>query len=831
MLVLKEHILPILSSMVQNPDSGFDDIVKFISNPNKGKAKKLLLYLDKLLNWHLDSNSEDLEYVHIHFDDINDDLIDVVFEFIVVKLFFYGLTHDVKKSKGYLSDRIAALSARIGSSLHDKNGLSAKSLRFKKLVQEREKLQKLKQLLERLQTINPKASFEPFVIVQTLQKQRNCLHNEKAQSPFCIPMEQAESNKNYVLVNSDIFLDDIDGTKIGDEHLIDQIKHLVVFDCDQKSISREFNYKKLSEWNKSGSTFKSLILLTFDTRNFRFDRLKNRLERISTRYYSQTSNPHFFSYTILPFETKFLLGEKSSDTTEVNFFGEEECIFWDSFKEAATFYEGLYELRSLKLMNIYSLVVNERLKRLVVDTIFSDTPSTLLTKETWQTLVSLPQRNQLELKESLENTLDWIINLGWKARLSQAISRDATLVVSDLAAQSETFKKEFRNALNLGQGTTITSWAEAQTKKWGPILVLCYRDLGPYPYSIYPNIYENGFDPRTKTSVLFLKCFFESLLHWNFYDFNRALTKICGHPRRIEKFAWNTLSEGLKALRPSSEVAVSWQDELVYFGESDRVTFKVKFFKSSKYRVFNSSEPFIYSREKGGEMRVASLSCLADLLMVESELYAQRLEDLYAEGNLYEAMADFTKENSALKVIRDKFNLPHSDSPVKLWKELLSRANMEKGVDQLYQEISIALERKGRKIVSKDHFISVWLNPESNSMVARGNTVFKTICEYLGLSRDYISIAFRIYNSEKLARSKSSQKMNRLLSDLFNHGCFDDDVELRAVLNDKASFYTRNHDLESIGISTSSFDDGIIALIELLKPNINLIKIDQIEIN
>ena len=73
--------------------------------------------------------------------------------------------------------------------------------------------------------------------------------------------------------------------------------------------------------------------------------------------------------------------------------------------------------------------------------------------------------------------------------------------------------------------------------------------------------------------------------------------------------------------------------------------------------------------------------------------------------------------------------------------------------------------------------------------------------------------------------------MNLLLKDLFNDGCFDRDKNPRDIINNRLDFYKENHPLDELGIDENFLADNLVALVELIIPELNLIELETIQKN
>jgi hypothetical protein len=71
--------------------------------------------------------------------------------------------------------------------------------------------------------------------------------------------------------------------------------------------------------------------------------------------------------------------------------------------------------------------------------------------------------------------------------------------------------------------------------------------------------------------------------------------------------------------------------------------------------------------------------------------------------------------------------------------------------------------------------------------------------------------------------------MNHLLKDLFNDGCFDNDQDARLIINCRLEYYKVNHPLDELGIDENHLADNLIALVDLILPELKLVELENIE--
>ena len=132
-------------------------------------------------------------------------------------------------------------------------------------------------------------------------------------------------------------------------------------------------------------------------------------------------------------------------------------------------------------------------------------------------------------------------------------------------------------------------------------------------------------------------------------------------------------------------------------------------------------------------------------------------------------------------------------------------------------------------MVSQGHFESTWINPESESLVPRGNKAFKLLCNYLGLPTTYLRIIYTIKNRNINGRRNATRIYSKLLKDLFNDGCFDEGANPKQILKNKINYYQNNHNFDELGIDEEKPLAGLITLIDLIKPELSFKEVKSIE--
>ncbi len=322
---------------------------------------------------------------------------------------------------------------------------------------------------------------------------------------------------------------------------------------------------------------------------------------------------------------------------------------------------------------------------------------------------------------------------------------------------------------------------------------------------------------------------FGYIYKWSKYHLLNEYHKLLAHPIRDNYFEWNKLKNKILKLKPEQKLNIDWNLENEYSISDQRETYRVKL-KGIRVKTAYSSDLFIISEDNNVSLKVAKIDYLLSAEIDDNPIFVQNLNEIQENINIYEKIVDKKQQDEELKVIRQQFNLDENTEGY-LWKILLKRLADQKGEEELYNEIKAHFETKGLKMVSQFHFKNTWINPDSESIAPLSKKVFIELCEYLNIPKTYFIIIQRIRNSTKQTSRQSTRQMNLLLKDLFNDGCFDRDKNPRDIINNRLAFYKENHPLDELGIDENFLADNLVALVELIIPELNLIELETIQKN
>ncbi len=829
---LDQYLTGLLPQIVLLPDMGFNEVFDHIDSEHKILNKQLLIYIDRILNEMVINSSCNVEYEHLHIEHINRNQADLISEFLVLKFFYLGVVDDAELSDSApLEERIANLDALIARDIIAKHGSKGTSKIVQTAIAEKKRLKKGRRLFQELQKTWPNTSLKPLTLINSTRADVERLMKKFASYPFLASASSFNDlNSSYVVLNEHS-IQSISKLKYKECHLAKLIKNVIFLNSVGKSEFSKFSLRDLSQFNqRSGTVFKKLLIITFNEQPMKFSRLRMTFDRIHSRYNSITQYPRYHAYTILPSEINLLTKSENVKKIPVFFFGSAQCHFWENVLFTINQYEGLEELRSSKMMDVYSSIFNTKTRDLIIDEIFDNTEkSTLITEGTKEALKEISEANILSLKDDLFLFFNWIIESGWPAKLSGLIAKADTIIISNLILKHNSLRHEISSFFRLSLNQKLTCWYDYNRDSSGHVLILDYVDLGPMPNTYKDNLIEYVPKPSQNMKGEFLAVFFEQRYRWSLYNFNKHLYNILQHPLRSKFFEWPSFYKRLAASKPDVYLP-NYDLESKYENYQNHQSVMITTF-GSRAKSFHSSELFIINEKDTSVLMAKRLEDLYIYDLSTTSLEAQCLTELYADFNIYEKMANLELEESELQTIRARYHLQENFSAKQLWKVLLRDQVDQLGRDVVYESLKHLLQLKNKQIVDKGHFVSVWMNPDSDTLLARGKSVFLVICDYLKLPKSYMRIMTRIYNSEKLNKSRSSRKMNLLLSDLINDGCFNHKTSPHIIISKSLHKYIKAHDLESIGISDNKMIDELSSLVELLRPQLKLTSVKSIEFN
>lgn len=823
MELIKQHISPYLNSFVNEISTTFQDNFNKIQNDLSIDLEGLVRYLDNLLNEVFSSSSDSIAVLHIHIEDEFNDLQKLfIAEFLCIKTFkhYHSTDNNTNEANLVLIELIAAIETKLNAlEIRCPDGASGKNggnRIWKNWVKEKKEY---KSLLEFYKGLNESSSLKPKLIINTQKNFCSSVSQKFEFKPYCVLMNS--KNKSYNLLNATKTLNEIDA--INNE-IIDELDSILLFDCERKSLMSSFSLEEINKWNSDYDTsFKKYLIITFGREYKSINNIRNKIELIRERF----KIPINSSYTIIKSEIDFLLKRKEKSSIPVDFVGFESSSFWDTFVLETSIRE-LYELRSIKLMNVYSICYNDEIKCYIIDNLFSKKElSELISSSTKMAILELRDDDIETLKEALSNTLDLIINSDIKSKIIESLSNTPTIIYDEAIIRNVKLLTKITHYLGLTRSIKFKTWSDLLNPSSNYFLILSYRDQGKYPNYYYPNLLEIEFDSESAINAVLPNFLFGNHYKWSKYYLLKEYHKSISHPIRENYFAWNKIKNVTQKLKPEQKLNIDWNLENEYSNSEQRETFKIKL-KNQRAKTFNSSDLFIISDDNNISRKVVKIEFLVSLVSDDNKVYIQNLDEIQENINIYDKIVDKKQQEEELEVIRKQFNL-RDETAGRLWKVLLKNIANVKGEENLYNELKSIFESKGVKIVSQFHFKNSWINPLSESIAPLSKRVFIELCDYLKIPKIYVVIIQRIRNASKQSSRQSTRLMNQLLKDLFNDGCFDNGKNASEIINNRLAFYKSNHPLDELGIDENYLGDNLVTLTELIQPELKLMELEAIE--
>lgn len=823
MNLIDQHIRKHLLYLLNEKDASFQEIFTLIQSKEKSDYILLLKYIHLLSNEVFLNDNAGTKKLHLHFEhDFNDNSLLIIAQYVLIRLFRENIEANMSNPQdneklNQLKISLQAKLKRLSPCPEGASGLNGGNRIYKNWRKDKKDIQSLSEFYNQLSDID--------VSVKTLfncqVRISNALSDLYKTKPYAVNFDEYNKLLTFNLLNTELTLNRIDEI---DNYIIDNLETIVIFDCERKKIMQYFSAQDIIDYDID---LKKYLIISVGNKKTSIQGLREKINLIQDRFKISSND----SYPIIQSEIDYCSGIKSEQYIPVSFIGIGASHFWDAFL-LETNVQDLYELRSIKMMNLYSLCFNEEIRSYILQELFSDKDrSDLISDETKLRLLDLRSDDRQTLKDLLSNLLDLIVNSGMKYNIINKIKKETVLLIDYIVINSEKLSRLISSALLLSKNNKLISWSSFKSLKNSAVLILSYQDQGKHPYYFYPNIIETTLSKSVLVEAIFHKFLFFNRYEWAKYNLAKGIYNLTNHPIRERYFHWNRLKHAINSLRPSKEDDINWNLEQQYSDHNDRETIKLKL-KKERERTFNCSELFILATNDSN-FRVEKIEDIISIVDNTVTCSVQNLDDIQRSINIYEKIVDTNQQIEELNIIRQQFDIDN-ESTGRLWKILLKKKALllgKDGEDVLYDDLKKHLENRGLKIVSLHHFKSNWLNPESDSMAPISKKVFIELCHFLDLPKVYFVIIQRLRNVSKQSTRESTRQMNRLLRDLFNDGCFDVNSNVNEIISNKLENYKRNHPLDDLGIDEKYLVSNLITLVELIKPEINLQEIENIKRN
>ncbi len=808
------HINKHLSRFQIEEDSSFHEIFQLTQEEGKVNHSILLRYIHLLLDEAFSKQQSEKKTFHLHFEyDFNNDSLLAIAKYLLIRSFKENSELSIENSEinenlEQLKINLQSKKRKLSSCPDGASGLKKNKV-WKEWESEKKNLQSLIDFYNDLKD-NIEISFNTIFNCQVWLA--NSLSKSFAIKPYACEME----NKNYPtfnLLNTKLTLNELDEI---DNSIIDLLDTVILFDCEGKKLMQYFSSQDIKEYEIE---LKKYLIITFGNKKSCIQSLRDKINLVQNRFKINRND----NYTIIRSEIDYSLGHKSMKHIPVSFIGINQSHFWDSFLLEINV-QDLYELRSVKLMNLYSVCFNTEIKDYVINEIFSDKDSDIISDETKQKILEIRSEDLLALKESLENVLDLIINSNIHQIARSKIKRETVILIDDFIINSIKLNNLISSSLLLTENNKLVSWSAFKDLDNKATLILSYQDQGKFPYYFYPNLVETKTPKSFYTEAVFQKFMFSNRYLWAKYNIANELYRLTDHPIRKNHFNWHRLKDSINSLKPQKKDDINWDLEQQYSGNSERETIKLKL-RNERERTFSSSELFIYSTDNLS-FKVDRIGDIIETIDNDVKYFIYHLDEIQEDINIYEKIIDTKQHEEELNVIRRKFSVD-SESTGRLWKILLKQKATNSDENTVYDDLKKYLDKKRLKIVSLHHFKNNWLNPDSDSIAPLSKKIFIELCHFLELPNIYFTLTQRLRNASRQSTRQSTRQMNRLLQNLFNDGCFDDESNLNEIIINNLENYKKKHPLDELGIDEKYLSSNLVALVELIKPEIALKEIEK----
>jgi hypothetical protein len=777
-----------------------------------------------LLNLGFLSTNQGLTSLHIHIENEFDDSQKLLIgEFLSIKLFkyYYSIDNQLDEANLSLADFITQIESKINSlEIKCPDGASGKkggNRIWKNWVKE---IKENKILLDFYRALNNNSSLKPKSIFNLQKNFCSSLSQKFEFRPYTKSVD--DNRESYNLVNTTRTLNEIDESN---NQLIDELDSIILFDCERKRIMTNFSFEEINKWNTEYNTrFTKYLIVTFGKDFSSINHTKNKLELFRERFKIPTNT----TYTIAKSEIDFLLNKQENAQLSIDFVGYESSSFWDTFVLETSIRE-LYELRSIKLMNIYSICYTDEIKNYIIDELFSEKESSeLISSATKLAILELRDDDTDVLKEALSNTLDVIMNSGIKSKVSDLLSNNPTIILDETILRNLNLLSKVRNCLGFTKTSKFKTWADLTNSDLKYLVILSYRDQGKYPNYYYPSLLELNLDFECNARAILSSFLFKQYYNWSKYNLYKECHKLLTHPIREEHFEWNKLKNKIQELKPDQKLYIDWNLENEYSNSDQREIFKIKL-NNQRSKTYHSSDFIIFSEVNSDKLRIERVKWFYENIDSEDSRYKiQKLDELLDEFNPAERLIDTTQQEKELDIIRKDLGL-ENETAARIWKILLRKKADNIGVHSLYEELQTLFIINNIPLVRKSYFVDSWLNFGTTSLMPRGNKVVKVLFDYLNLNISYRLILYRLKNASVSGKIEATKKYSRLLKDLFHDGFFDEKAPLKSIIESRIQYYKNNYSLEELGIDNESPFIGLMTLIQLIQPELRLTELETIE--
>ena len=864
--MVRRHTQKYLPHLFQQCDGKFEGVFNNLNLYPKDDecTKNIINYLDKLLCYHYSRNLKDKllpAFFHLHFETRLDDKIkNLIAKFIVVWSFEHVKKLKSKSEENQLKCKVEETIKRLNKEkiklCHIPENAKAGSLKHKQWKKSRTINNSQISHYTKLMKSNIK---DCFMLFNSPIKYQNALKTVFNSKPYGVDCLQFDILPSYCILNAPDKANNINDLNDLDENyedygglsdILEYIKTIILFDCTGNSWAEDFSQEDLNEWNQDGGTdFEHLIVVTFGKKNSDINYLQKRLKEIKEKLTPKKSE-NSETYVILKEELNTNGNEKNTIEIKETFFGLSTSDSWSNFVENLP--EELGQLKSFHNKNLFNVCYTKEIKEHILNKLFpANEVSKYIGSENNETINELfKNENFKTLNETLSDFLDEIVALGINVEIQKSLKKHSKLIFDDSVIRDKKLCKLISYSLSMnGEADSFISWKQLESTKTESAVILSYRDQGNRFNSFYPNIYENSkIDQNIPISFYLLEPLFAMRYRQKQIVLEENLYKILNHPFRTKYFQWKRLKENLELWKQQSKD----YDYLNYELENnyrfdERITCIIN--KDYSNQKTHEHSIKIMTINKNAQFKAMRISDLCDEFDEIKECNPEYItfEDI---SKHFEPPKELQKNQNALELelsrIRHKYGLKDTNDE-KLWKNLLKLKVEEISDDidnipeqypkseiyskewTLYSQIKKYLKEKKLKMVSFNHFIKAWSQPEHPSLIIQNKKMFKELCSYLGLPNNYFRLLLRISNSQSKNKTKFTKKMNEFLTFFIEIGCFKKNDNIDEILTNNIEKIKRINPYNEWDLTTEELTEYLINSISLTKSNLQLTRVHSIE--
>lgn len=796
----------ILTQLLAQPNAGFEQVYQSMQHPQKAVAEKVLVYFDKVIDHLLENiGHSEIECIHVHVPLVTGYLKDVILEFLTVKFFYRSLEQDKGQSE-YIPNRLHNLNLRIERTSLPPDASAAKENKpYKKWLEQKNGFKKERDFLSSITDTHKGLS--PNVILNTLINEAHVIKD----SLFATSVSRLMNNKSaYILHNTEKFKTLI--TTLYSQEILQNIKDIVLFDCAGRILFNVCNRTQLEQYKNEGVHIEHLIVVSFGKAPFRLKQLIDKSDSIYQKHFDLPQNtiPNKGTYIFHEHEIRHLLGvgTPQKDITWIKGAEEEVRNYWELTQTL-----DAPQLRTIYVFNLFMTATTIRIANKIMEHLFNEQDKESLFKdEVHEAIAELIDEERSELRTVVSILLKKVVETWTTTRpnILRVVQHKSSiaLIVPFSLVNDVAFSNEMRHFLP-GVGFKMYSWKDIKKGNIRDkfILSINYRDTGKYPFNIFPSIFENN----SSEDTFFLSCFLSAFFGKRYAQYEQ------GYNVQLNKRLKNSFRRKYLGQQDIEAMQIPLQDGMSFndiddpdddFGDPADTVMVI--YRDNSHATFYPSKMLIIQHS---EETAFSVIRADELIEEECKDYkVQPLEELYEGLNLFEIRPEEEKE---LEEIKLTYNV--ADSNRVLWKVLLSRKRKQVPDEVLYGHVGEATG--DARFVRYQYFREKWLDPKSELLIPRRRRHFRAICEYLALSPVYYRLKLKKSASEKWSKRNGTQKTNRLLTQMFNEGLFNDGVNWSIV---PLAHLLTIHDLEGNGITEENVRTELCALVALLKDNISL---------